>query len=81
MIPDVIFCMDIDIDTALSRIFDVEGDKWESNGRDFFEKIAEGYRKCADLEILRDRICFIDANGSPEEVFEKILLEYSKIVR
>ena len=53
--------MDLDVDTALSRVFDTAGDKWESEGKDFFLRIREGYKKCLMLDILKDRMCFIDA--------------------
>ena len=72
-LPDIIFYMDIDVDTAFARTFDAVGDKWEKMGKDFFEKIVHGYEKCEKLEILKNRFYMIDARGSQQEVFERIL--------
>lgn len=73
VLPDYIFYMDIDIDTALSRTFDAVGDKWEKMWKVFFESISTGYDKCEKLELLKDRFIRIDANGTQEEIFENIL--------
>jgi thymidylate kinase len=37
--PDIIFYLDVDIDTALARTFDSSGDKFEKEGREFYKKI------------------------------------------
>ncbi len=81
VLPDVILYMDIDIDTALSRTFDEAGDKWESMGKEFFEKIAHGYEKCEKLDLLKDRIVRIDASGSEDEIFENIKKIISSKIR
>ncbi len=75
MLPDIVFYLDIDAETALSRIFDAHGDKWERMGNKFFESIILGYEECEKLEIMRNRFIRIDASGAEEEVFEKILKE------
>ncbi|MBX9809430.1 dTMP kinase [Candidatus Gracilibacteria bacterium] len=71
--PDVIFYMDIDVETSLSRTFDTVGDKWEKMGADFFYSIARGYDKCEKWKPLKDRFVRIDAHGTPEEVFDRII--------
>lgn len=73
LIPDIVFYMDIDIDTALSRTFDAVGDKWENMGKYFFESVIRGYEKCEKLDIIKNRFIRIDATGSQEEIFERIL--------
>jgi thymidylate kinase len=65
--------MDIDVETALSRTFDAVGDKWEKMGKEFFESIARGYDKCEKLDIMKYRFIRIDATGSQEEIFERII--------
>jgi thymidylate kinase len=65
--------MDIDIDTALARTSDMDGDKWEKMDKGFFEAIVRGYDKCEKLDIMKNRFVRIDANGSEEEVFERII--------
>lgn len=73
VLPDMIFYMDIDVDTALSRTFDAVGDKWEKMGKDFFEKIIRGYQKAAELEILKGKYISIDAQGNQDEVFQRVI--------
>lgn len=72
IIPDIVFYMDIDVETSLSRTFDAAWDKWEKMGKEFFEKIVLGYEKCEKLEIMKNRFICIDSSGSEEEVFERI---------
>jgi dTMP kinase len=73
--PDIVLYMDIDIETALSRTSDTLWDKWEKMDKGFFEAIVRGYDKCEKLDIMKNRFVRIDANGSEEEIFERILKE------
>lgn len=70
--PDLVLYFDIDIDTAMKRVFDEKWDKWESMGRQFYMDIAEGYNKCEKLGILENRFMRINANRSEEEIFDEI---------
>lgn len=71
--PDIVFYLDIDAETALSRIFDEHGDKWEKMERSFFESIILGYEECEKLEIMKNRFVRVDASGNEEEVFARII--------
>ena len=73
ILPDIIFYLDIDIDLALSRTFDIWGDKFEKEGRDFYEKITLWYAKCETLDIVKGKFVKIDANKDEEAVFQQIL--------
>ncbi len=73
ILPDIVFYLDIDVDLALSRIFDQSGDKFEREWKVFYEAIIHGYEKCEKLEIMKNRFVRIDANGSEEEIFKKII--------
>ncbi len=73
ILPDLVIYLDIDIDLALSRTSDHWRDKFEKEGREFYSSILRGYDKCEKLEIMKNRFFRIDANGSEEEVFEKII--------
>lgn len=73
ILPDQIFYMDIDIEISLARTFDTVGDKWEKMWADFFRSIACWYDKCAELDIVRDQFIRIDASGTQDEVFARIL--------
>ena len=73
--PDSIFYMDIDVDVALSRTFDTAGDKWEKMWKEFFQSIVRGYEKCEKWKPLKDRFIRIDAKGTQDEIFQKILVK------
>ncbi len=73
ILPDLIFYMEIDIETSLSRTFDAAWDKWEKMGADFFRSIARGYDTCSELDIVQGRFIPIDARGTQDEVFERIV--------
>ena len=73
ILPDMVLYMDIDVETSLSRTFDAVWDKWEKMGADFFRSIARGYDKCSELDIMKNRFVRIDARGTLDEVFERIL--------
>lgn len=72
-LPDRVFYMDIDVDTALARTFDAVGDKWEKMGKDFFEKIVKWYAKCEKWKPMRGRFLRIDARGTPDEISSQII--------
>lgn len=76
ILPDIIFYMDIDVETALSRTFDVTWDKWEKMWKTFFESIVRGYDKCEKLDFLKNRFIRIDARRNMEDISVDI---YSKI--
>jgi thymidylate kinase len=42
-------------------------------GKEFFQAIARGYDKCEKLDIMKNRFIRIDASGSQEEIFERII--------
>jgi dTMP kinase len=76
-LPDIVLYLEVDIGTALGRTFDDAWDKFEREGRDFYEAITRGYEKCKNLDIIWDRFVTIDARGSEEEVFGEILNQIS----
>ena len=55
LIPDIVLYIDTNIDTAMNRVFDAKGDKWETMGRQFYLDTQRGYEKCAQLEMLEGR--------------------------
>ncbi len=73
ILPDLVLYLDIDIDLTLSRISDHWRDKFEREWKQFYEKIIRWYEKCEKLEIMKNRFFRIDANGSENEVFERII--------
>ena len=59
---DIIFGLSADIDTALSRTFDTAGDKFESYGREFFERVVSAYEKVSQMPIFANNWQNIDAS-------------------
>ena len=73
ILPDIIIYLDIDIDTALARAGDPLGDKFESKPRSFYEAIIRGYDKCEKYDELSSKFIRVDAKGTEDEVFERIV--------
>ncbi len=71
-LPDLVLYIDTDVDTAMKRVFDEKGDKWESMGRQFFMDTATGYDKCEKLEIMQNRMIRVNGNRHEDEIFEEI---------
>lgn len=73
VLPDAIIFMDFDIEAWLRRTFDAEGDKREKQNIDFFEKVYDGYEQLFSFPPTQKLMQRVDASGSIEEVFERIL--------
>lgn len=73
-LPDAILYLDIDPATGLARTSDAKGDKFESLPVAFSERCREGYLGLATHDRFRTRWQTIDASGSREDVFARILL-------
>lgn len=71
--PDKVVFMEAPIEISMARTFDSTGDKFEKKGQAFYEKIIEGYHKASKLEMFTGKWGTIDAIGSPDEVFARIL--------
>jgi len=75
-LPDVVVFFDLPVEAGLARASDSEGDRWELEGREFFEKVRQGYIETAKL--YRSDIDWISIRLFPEDsresVFEKLLL-------
>lgn len=75
---DIIFGLSVDIDTALSRTFDTAGDKFESYGREFFERVVLAYEKVSHMPHFQSQWQYIDASGEIESI-HKTMLEVVKV--
>jgi len=69
--PDHVIFIDVDIDSALGRSSDKEGDKFESMDKDFFKKVRQGYLFAAKKypKIVEK----IDGNRGIEEIHGELL--------
>lgn len=79
--PDITFFIDITVDEAFKRMkLSKKNDKIEIEGKDFFEKVRNGYFEL--MKENKDRFIYIDGMKKEKEVFEKIkevfLQKYSK---
>lgn len=71
--PDMILFMDLPVQQGLARTFDKDGDKRERMDVAFFEKVYEGYQQLFDFEPTQHLMHRIDAQGSIEEITDRIL--------
>lgn len=73
--PDLTFWIDVDVDTALARVTarsaTPAADRMDSQQRDFYLRVADGYRALAGREPSRFRR--IDGHGSEDDVFQRVL--------
>ena len=73
--PDLTLVFDVPVDTALARLAGVSKDRFESEGRSYFERVRAGYLERAGKEPRRMRV--IDSGRALVEVkkeVEKIVL-------
>lgn len=68
--PDLTLWVDVDVDTALERARAGEPDRMDSQRRDFYLKVLEGYRALAAREPGRVRR--VDGSGAEEAVFQRV---------
>lgn len=71
-VPDKTIVLDIDASVALKRAAkEGEPDRLEAEGVHFQERVRAAYLELAEHEP--ERVCVVDASGTPEMVYERIL--------
>ena len=68
--PDLTFVFDVDIETSMKRVGN-EKDRMESAGREFFNKVRNGYLEIAKSEP--ERVKVVDSTRSIEEVHKDVV--------
>jgi len=68
--PDLTFVFDIDVDTSMLRV-GIDKDRMESAGREFFERVRQGYLKIAQKEP--NRVKLINAIDSIENIHNQVV--------
>ena len=63
----ITFCLDHDPQIVLKR---TKGDRIEQRNLDYYRRVRKGYHKIAEEEP--ERFCLIDADGTIEQVFDRI---------
>ena len=71
--PNRVLFLDLDPAIGLKRKLDLDGDKFEHEGIEFFKKIELGYNKISEMHEFKNIWINVDATGSEEEVFNRIL--------
>ena len=69
MKPDLTFVFDVDVETSQERV-GKEKDRMESAGREFFERVRQGFLEIAKSEP--DRVKVIDSTESIEDIHKKV---------
>ncbi len=76
--PDLTLVLDVEVEIGLKRARErnqkENSETWgrfEAEDLDFHRKVREGYQLLVQREP--DRVLLVDASGTPEEVFEKLL--------
>ncbi len=67
--PDLTLVFDVDIETSMKRVGQNK-DRMESAGKDFFNRVRNGYLELAKQEPQRIKV--IDSTKTIEEVFEDV---------
>lgn len=75
--PDVIVFLNLDPVNALKRASDAQGDKFETENLDFYERVIKGYKKISRLPMFKGKWSDVDAEGDISDVFTKILKKIS----
>jgi len=70
--PDITLCFDLADDLAIARA-KPQPDRMEREGKEFHQKIRDGYRQLAKDERYNKGWVVIDALGDEDEVFARIL--------
>lgn len=68
--PDLTFVFDIDVETSMQRVGN-EKDRLESEGKEFHNRVRNGYLEIAKQEP--ERIKVIDASMSIDEIHEEVV--------
>ncbi len=75
--PDLTYVFDVDIETSMQRV-GTEKDRMESSGKEFFNKVRNGYLELAKQEP--ERIKVIDSTKPIEDVFADVLKELDALL-
>lgn len=75
--PDITLVFDVDIETSMTRV-GTEKDRMENAGKEFFNRVRNGYLELAKQEP--DRIKVIDSTKSIEETHKQVIEIIKKVI-
>lgn len=76
--PDIVIYLHLPIKEATKRTFDHNDDKFETMGKEFFIKAKDGYSEAFKIKGLTKSVIKINATGSVNDVYKKILSALQK---
>ena len=75
--PDITFIFDVSLETSSKRV-GKDKDRMEKSGKDFFQRVRNGYLKIAQNEPQRVKV--INSEKSIDEVFVQVLKYINEII-
>lgn len=75
--PDITFIFDVSLETSSKRV-GKDKDRMEKSGKDFFQRVRNGYLKIAQNEPQRVKV--INSEKSIDEVFAQVLKYINEII-
>ena len=70
MQPDLTLVFDIDVETSMKRVGN-EKDRMESSGKEFFNRVRNGYLELAKNEPNRMKV--VDSTVSIDEIHQEVI--------
>ncbi len=64
--------MDIKVKNAVSRMLDQDGDKWEKEGEELYNRVKKAYKRVFRTKDLKNKVWVVDSNGSVDNVFDNV---------
>ena len=75
--PDLTFVFDIDIETSMQRVGKTK-DRMEASGKEFFERVQNGYLEIAKNEPNRVKV--INANDTVENINKQVISLFEDLI-
>lgn len=75
--PDLTFIFDIDIETSMQRVGKTK-DRMEASGKEFFERVQNGYLEIAKNEPNRVKV--INANDTVENINKQVISLFEDLI-
>lgn len=77
--PDAVILLDVSADTSMKRRSDPNGDPFDKENKQYFQKIIDGYRKMAKNRWGGLKWYVVDGESEPKKVSEDVTVILEKI--
>ncbi|GAB5466235.1 MAG: dTMP kinase [Candidatus Kapaibacteriales bacterium] len=78
LVPDMTLLFDVSFEIAMARRKNEKKDRIESNEKEFFERVANGYKRLAEEN---SRFVVIDADSDPKSIHTKVVSILNKKIK